>query len=112
MRQRRKSPWWLLLGLERVLEQVPGQVLEQGQPWALEQVLAQVLAQVQGLEQGLGLKRRRNLSRLSQVSSRRRASTSLYRFSRRRQKRCASCQRFERRLRLQELRWQPTSPIY
>jgi len=106
MRQRRKSPWWLLLGLERVLEQGLERVLEQGLPWVLEQVLEQVLV----LEQVP--KRRHNPLRQSQVSSRRHASTSLYRFSRRRQRHCASCQRFERWLRLQELRWQPTSPIY
>jgi len=91
-----------------VLEQVLAQVLL----WVLELALEQVLEREQVLEQVLEPKRRRNPSRLWQVSSRHRASTSLFRFSKLRQRHCASCPRFERRLRWQELRWQPTSPIY
>ena len=56
---------------------------------------------------------RRNQRLLLQVSSWHRASTVRWcRFSTPgRQSRCASCQRFERRLRMRELRWQTTSPL-
>jgi hypothetical protein len=112
MRQRRKLLWSPQLVLE--LEQARGLVLEQVLPLELDLELELELEPVLGQElvQVLVPKRRRNPSRLLQVSSRHRASTSQYRFSRRRQRHCASCQRFGRRLRLRELRWQPTSPIY
>ncbi len=82
-----------------------------------EQVLVQVLRLVQGrlepVQPWEPRWHRRNQRLLLQVSSWHRASTVRWcRFSTpSRQSRCASCQRFERRLRMRELRWQTTSPL-
>jgi hypothetical protein len=110
MRQQRKSLWWLRLELVRVrvLEQVLEQVLVQ--PLALEQVLERVRVLEQVLVQEP--KRHRNPSRQWQASSRHHASTGLHRFSKRRLRHCASCQRFGRWRRLQGLRWQKQLPMY
>ena len=106
MRQQRKSLWWRQLGLGLVLA------------WALELGLEQLLRLEQVLEQVLeqlwvqGPRRHRNQRLLWQGSSWHRASTGRWRSSMCRQRHCASCRRFERRLRLQVLLRQSTSPMY
>ena len=94
--------------LERV--RVLGQVLEQLEERVLERVLEQVLEQVRLWAQGP--RRHRNQRLQSQASSWHRASTGRWRSSMCRQRHCASCRRFERRLRLQVLLRQSTSPMY
>ena len=77
---------------------------------ALAQVLERVLEQERLWVQGP--RRHRNQRLLWQGSSWHRASTGRWRSSMCRQRHCASCRRFERRLRLQVLLRQSTSPMY
>ncbi len=93
-----------------------GQVLEQAQlleqEQEQEQELVLVLVLVQELVQLLAQRwPHRNPQQQLLVSSWHRASTNLWSFSKRRQKRCASCRQFARQRLLRELQWQTTSPL-